>query len=560
MARTIVLLSGRVRSGKSTLAAQLQGLFGADLFSSRELIVSRAPDASENRGAQQTTGSRLDRDEGADWLALPFARWVTGLPANALVVLDAVRTRDQVEAIRRSFTDRIVHLHLQAPYETLADRYADLSKGSASSSGESYERVSSDPTEAGVDELGNYADAVLDTSLCTPDDLAVMAGSRLGLFGRETGAIVDVLVGGQYGSEGKGNIASAIANEYDLLVRVGGPNAGHRVRWTDDRTFTHHHLPSGAGLSEALLLLGPGAVVCPQALMKEIADARIDVERLVIDENATVITAEDRAAEKDLVDAIASTGQGVGNARVQRILDRAWGGNLAKHVPELKPYLGSAHEILDQAFASGRRILLEGTQGTGLSLYHGSYPYVTSCDTTVSGVLSGAGIPPGRVRKTIMVCRTFPIRVGDPDDRTSGPLPNELDWEDVSKISGISLSELRETERTSTTNRPRRVGRFSWHQLRRAAQLNAPTDIALTFADYLDVRNREAYRLDQLQPATIRFIEEVEAVANAPVTLVSCRFDRRVIDQRTWAAPNRRSAPWRPARRTRATTAKLVSV
>lgn len=104
--------------------------------------------------------------------------------------------------------------------------------------------------------------------------------------------------------------------------------------------------------------------------------------------------------------------------------------------------------------------MLEGTQGTGLSLYHGPYPYVTSRDTTVAGCLADAGISPSRVRKVIMVCRTYPIRVESPSGKTSGPMSREIDWKEVSRRSGVPESELREAEVTSTTKRKRRVSEF----------------------------------------------------------------------------------------------------
>jgi adenylosuccinate synthase len=112
----------------------------------------------------------------------------------------------------------------------------------------------------------------------------------------------------------------------------------------------------------------------------------------------------------------------------------------------------------------------------------------------------------------------------------------EIDWATVARRSGIDLRELEDVEQTSTTNRRRRVAEFDWVQLRRSTLLNDPTDIALTFIDYLEVSNRHARRFEQLTPSTIRFIEEVERVAGAPVSLISTRFGlRSVIDRRAWA-------------------------
>ncbi len=172
-----------------------------------------------------------------------------------------------------------------------------------------------------------------------------------------------------------------------------------------------------------------------------------------------------------------------------------------------------------------------------MSLYHGHYPHVTSRDTTVSGCLAGAGIPPHRVRKVVMVTRTFPIRVQDPKGKgkTSGPMSQEITWREVARRSGLSLKSIKNTEITTTTKRQRRVGEFDWRWLRKAVMLNGPTDIALTFADYFDKKNQRARRFEQLTDDTIRFIQEIERVAGAPVSLISTRFAyRSIIDRRAW--------------------------
>jgi adenylosuccinate synthase len=162
---------------------------------------------------------------------------------------------------------------------------------------------------------------------------------------------------------------------------------------------------------------------------------------------------------------------------------------------------------------------------------HGGYPYVTSRDTTVAGCLADAGIATTRVRKIVLVCRTFPIRVGGP----SGPMRLEIGYEELSARSGIPIDELKTTEKTTTTKRQRRLAEFDWEQLRRSVLLNGPTDIALTFVDYLSVKNREAFRFDQLTLETLRFVEEVERVSGQPVTLISTNFNwRNVIDRRSW--------------------------
>lgn len=149
-----------------------------------------------------------------------------------------------------------------------------------------------------------------------------------------------------------------------------------------------------------------------------------------------------------------------------------------------------------------------------------------------------------------MVVRTFPIRVGNPGpQRTSGPLKYETTFDEISKRAGIDVKKLKSAERTSTTNRKRRVGWFEWESFRKACALNSPTDIVLTFVDYLAPINREARRFEQLDQDTIKFIEELEAVAHAPVSLINTRFPRSkdersdlrtVIDRRSWVTRKQR--------------------
>jgi adenylosuccinate synthase len=402
----------------------------------------------------------------------------------------------------------------------------------------SYDEVRKDPTERRIEKLARLADIEIDTKLNTRLDVLIRAASHMGLYGREYLRLCDVLVGGQYGSEGKGQIAAYLAKEYEYLVRVGGPNAGHTV-YAEPEFYRYHHLPSGTRHSNAKIVIGAGAVINVDGILDEIAKCRVDKDRLFIDPQAIIIEKSDRVAEEGLVAAIGSTGQGVGSATARRIMDRGSDTvRLAKDIDALRPFVTrDTREILDEAFRRRASVLLEGTQGTGLSLYHGNYPHVTSRDTTVAGCLAEAGIAPSRVRKVIMVCRTYPIRVEDPPHpgRTSGPMSQPITLETIHERSNIPLDELRTTETTSTTKKKRRIGEFDWNLLRSSAALNAPTDVALTFADYHTIKNRSARRFEQLDPKTIRFIEEVEKVAAAAVSLISTRFhSRSIIDRRAW--------------------------
>jgi adenylosuccinate synthase len=546
MPKQIIVLSGPVACGKTTLGDALETRFGFRRLKTRQLIRAMLGTEPE-RTALQKAGEDLDRETNGQWVATALTRQLVesertlapGVEAPSVIV-DSARLISQVEAIRDAFGRKVVHVHLTAPVERLAERYA--ARTGAIHELSSYDQVRADPTEAQVETLAGVADIVIDTVQSAPEDVLVRVAARLGLYGRSVERLVDVLVGGQYGSEGKGHIADHVAPEYDVLIRVGGPNAGHTV-FEVPKPYTFHLLPSGTRRnSRARIVLGPGALVALPRLLQEINQCEVAPERLAIDPQAIVIDAKDIEVETTLRDTIGSTGQGVGSATSRKILRTLADPpvRLAREAPELTKYIVPTRAVLEAAYAAGQRILLEGTQGTGLSLHHGSYPWVTSRDTTVSGTIAEAGIAPTRVRKVVMVVRTYPIRVESPPvesagEAGSGPMSRELDWAEIARRSGASLEELQTKEKTSTTGRKRRVAEFDWELLRKAATLNAPTDIALTFADYLRIENRAARRYEQLTDDTLRFIEEVERVATAPVSLIAVQFAfRSIIDRRAW--------------------------
>lgn len=542
MPKKIVLISGSIASGKSTLVNRLRSDFDdVHTLKTKDVLLETASkklgrELSE-RGEMQRFGEQMDRETDGAWVRDELRRLLSRLgPAegNAIVVVDAVRIPEQVKKIREAYGYLVVHIHLSAPDAVLSERYKMRNSGLKEFSTLAATRKSK--TEARIQTLEDMADVVLDTKLNLPSDVFVRAASHLGFYTKFYDRSVDVLIGGQYGSEGKGHIASFLAREYDALVRVGGPNAGHKV-YLKPAPYTHHQLPSGTLRNPlASLIIAPGAVLNADLLIKEISECKVDASRLFIDPQAMIISPRDIKGETGLTERISSTGQGVGVATARRITDRGKRIRLAGDVPELKPFTRrTCWEVLEHIYRDGKRILVEGTQGTGLSLYHGTYPFVTSRDTTVGGCLSEAGISPSRVRKVIQVCRTFPIRVQNPAAGTSGPLSQPIDWSVVAARAKLDAEELMKNERTSTTNRERRVGEFDWSLLRQAASINAPTDVALTFVDYIAAENARARRYDQLTLDTIRFIGEVERVAAAPVSLISTRFDfRSIIDRRSW--------------------------
>jgi adenylosuccinate synthase len=491
----------------------------------------------EERAALQRAGERLDRADAGGWVKNALVRFIEdnvgGPSPTGFFVIDSARIAGQVKAVRDAYGAAVHHIHLDASDSVLADRYER--RGTKTKEFPRYQDVRRSRTERDVRKLAELADTVVATDRCTPSAVLVRAIALLGLYPRSATPLVDVLVGGQYGSEGKGNIVGHIAPEYSLLVRVGGPNAGHQV-FAEPEPEAYFHLPSGTERApKAQLLLGAGAVIYPPKLLQEIARHQVDTERLSIDPQAMIIEDADIEQEKAMLGAISSTAQGVGAASARKIMGRGEKCSppvrLAAAIPELRPYVRESQAILERAFARGEHVLLEGTQGTSLSLHHGIYPWVTSRETSVAGCLADAGIASTRVRRVVMVCRTYPIRVGGP----SGHMNLEITYEELAARSGIDIGELRKTETTTTTKKQRRLAEFDWEQLHRSTVLNDSTDIALTFVDYVKKANRDAYRFDQLTLDTVRFIDEVERVSGVPVSLISTNFGRRnIIDRRAW--------------------------
>jgi adenylosuccinate synthase len=551
--RQIVVISGKTCSGKSGLARLLEKQFGFAVVCDRRAI----EDAEWRLRVDQPDilDRRRDLDQAAheQWMLLETQAMCESENDDRPLVVDHLDTLAQVLQFRQAFGANLVHVHLYASDPTLQGRYAKRTGGEANPL--PYDQVNQLRDQVEIQALKDDADVRIYTERSDSKDTLVRVAARLHLFTPPEIRCVDVLIGGQYGSEGKGNIVAYLAREYDVMVRVGGPNAGHTVA-SSAGPYTYHHLPSGSRDVTARLLLGPGMTIHLPGLLREIKECAISEDRLFIDPQATIIEEEDIGTEKEghLVSTIASTGSGSGAAAARRILSRGKEIRLARDVEELRPYVGipgnyhgCTSDRLEEAYRRGHSILLEGTQGSGLSIFHGDYPHVTSRDTNVAGCLAEAGISPSRIRKILMVIRPMPIRVGDPDGddgHTSGTLKHATTFNKIAEEAGLEAQALNTAEKTSTTRRNRRVGWFEWDQFRKACALNAPTDIVLTFADYLKSSNSKARRFEQLDAETIKFVEELERVSQAPVSLINTRFPRdpdtsdlrSLIDRRNWTA------------------------
>lgn len=297
-----------------------------------------------------------------------------------------------------------------------------------------------------------------------------------------------VLVGGQYGSEGKGAIAAHIANDYQVHVRVGSPNAGHTIYWKGEK-HVMQSIPCGWINPDAVIVIGRGALLNMRQLMKEIIHVMgyypDFLDRFYIDEDAGVLDErffeEEGGVLGEMHKRIGSTGEGVGPARIARLKRDPKEFRHFKDVAEefglTKCMTRDTHALVADFQDHGFNILIEGTQGSGLSLLHSHWPYCTSIDTNAAGIISEVGIAPSRVTNVLMVVRTYPIRVAG----NSGPMENEISWEELSKRIGREV-----TEKTTVTKKTRRVGEWDYKLFYNSLLLNAPTEIALTFADYID--------------------------------------------------------------------------
>jgi len=330
-----------------------------------------------------------------------------------------------------------------------------------------------------------------------------------------------VLVGAQWGDEGKGKATDLLGHRVDYVVRYqGGNNAGHTVV-IGDKKFALHLLPSGILTPEVTPVIGNGVVVDAGVLFQEIDGLEaqgIDTSRLVISANAHLITSYhvtlDKVTERFLGNSkIGTTGRGIGptyadkisrvGIRVQDLFDekilrdKVEGAltnknqslvkvfnrraisvdevveELLSHVDRLRPYVADTALLLNNALDQDKVVLLEGGQGTLLDVDHGTYPYVTSSNPTSGGACAGSGIGPTKITGVIGILKAYTTRVG------SGPFPTELFDEDGEQLRIIG------GERGVTTGRARRCGWFDAPIARYATRVNGLTDIFLTKLDVL---------------------------------------------------------------------------
>lgn len=330
---------------------------------------------------------------------------------------------------------------------------------------------------------------------------------------------VMVVVGGQFGDEGKGKIVSylGLRDHFTAAVRAGvGPNAGHTVV-SSGKTLRLRLLPSAVVNEKVRLMIGAGVLVNPSVLLSEISETGCE-SRVLVDAQCAII--EDSHIELDksahLKEKIGTTGTGTGPANADRVMRRV---KVARDVPSLSKYIGDIYYEVHKILDAGEHVLAEGTQGTFLSLYHGTYPYVTSKDVSASAVCSDIGIGPREVTDVVVVFKSYVTRVGE------GPLDGELSQEEAAKRGWREVATV--------TGRVRRAAPFDFEKARKAARLNGATQIALTKLDILYPSCKGAKEMSTLPVEAKKFIEDVESSTGAPVSLIGTGPDAQdIIDRR----------------------------
>src|SRR5262245_26648844 len=406
-----------------------------------------------------------------------------------------------------------------------------------------------------------------------------------------------VVVGAQWGDEGKGKLVDVLAERAAWVVRYqGGANAGHTVDIAGSK-FVLHQIPSGILHAGVRCAIGNGVVLDPDTLFHEIdglVKDGVDVEgRLYVSERAHLVLPYHKLVDSESTasKAIGTTGRGIGPAyedkvarRGVRVLDLRNGKRLRELVeqgadhanaqltrfgskkrvaaddtlklldslaPRLLPLAEDVGLVIHRAVKSGAAVLLEGAQGSLLDVDHGTYPYVTSSNTTAGGAAIGAGIAPQSIDAVLGVVKAYTTRVG------AGPLPTEMDEKQAEETRRLGA------EFGATTGRPRRCGWFDAVVVRYAARVNGLTDLAVTKLDVLDTFDRialcngyecegelftefpadltvldraapkyewmpgwkqptaQARRIEDLPDAARRYLDRLQAMVETPITYVS---------------------------------------
>jgi len=354
---------------------------------------------------------------------------------------------------------------------------------------------------------------------------------------------ITVIIGSQWGDEGKGKGVDIQAALADIVARFqGGPNAGHTI-WLGGKKTVLHQIPSGILHAKKHCILGGGMVIDPITLRQEIADLMAqgvsDISsRLHIARNAQLILPIHRTRDREMEKThhIGTTGRGIGPAyadkcyrlgfragdmrlpsfdeRVRQYSESDRGGELDEFFSackDLRSYVADTVDMLHSALEKHQLILAEGAQGTFLDVDHGTYPFVTSSNTSIGGVCTGLGVPAQAITRVIGIVKAYTTRVG------SGPFPTEL-TDEVGK-----LLQVRGDERGATTGRNRRCGWLDLPLIKYAARLNGFTELWVTKLDILDtlrdINVCREYRLGSVPTKVSDVVDRLESVTPEYATL-----------------------------------------
>lgn len=330
----------------------------------------------------------------------------------------------------------------------------------------------------------------------------------------------NVVVGGFFGDEGKGKIVAYLVSKdsISLAARGGvGPNAGHTFS-INGQIFKVRMLPSAAFNSNTRLAIGAGVLVNPTVLLNEISIFNAH-DRTFIDFQCGIITSDHIARDSSdnfLKDKVGTTGTGTGPANSDRALRKL---SIARDCKDIKDYLTDINTLIHGDLEKKNTVLLEGTQGTYLSLYHGGYPFVTSKDVTASSICADVGIGPKHVDEVIVVFKSYVTRVG------GGPLQNELDKEESKKRGWAEYG--------SVTGRERRSSPFNIELAKKAIRLNSGTSFAITKMDVLYPECAGVTEYSKLPQVAKKFIQEIESELGLKAVLIGTGADvDAIIDRR----------------------------
>jgi adenylosuccinate synthase len=316
-----------------------------------------------------------------------------------------------------------------------------------------------------------------------------------------------VTIGGFYGDEGKGKIIAylAINDNYSVAARGGvGPNAGHTFV-QNNREYKVRMLPSAVINKNTQLLIGAGVLVEPNILIKEVNEFNA-VDRTFVDFQCGIIEQnhQDRDKKDDhLKSIIGTTGTGTGPANADRSLRKL---RLAKDIPDIALYLEDVSNSINYSIDNKENVLIEGTQGTFLSLYHGMYPFVTSKDVTASAICSDVGVGPKKIDDVLIVFKSYITRVGE------GPLAKEIDAEEAKEKNWLEFG--------SVTGRQRRAAPFDIGLAKKSIQLNSANQIALTKLDIIFPQCKGIRDYSKLANEAKKFVETIESETGIPVTII----------------------------------------